>query len=84
MYNLFLNNENDIFNYSEGVLKELNPKCYIAKEDVAIPKSIVANIITVMELPADYEDGKYKYVNHAFVLNPLPEGEPNDGLNETV
>ena len=84
MYNLFLNDEDDVFYYSEGVLQELNPKCYIGRDDVAIPKNIVANIITVMELPADYEDGKYKYVNHAFVLNPLPEGEPNDGLNETV
>lgn len=72
MYNLFLNEDNDVFNYSEGVLKELNPKCYIAKEDVAIPKNIVANIITVMELPADYEDGKYKYVNGEFVLNEPP------------
>lgn len=84
MYNLFLNEENDVFNYSEGVLQELNPKCYIAKEDVAIPKNIVAKIVPVMELPADYEDGKYKYVNHAFVLNALPEGEPNVESNEVV
>ena len=84
MYNLFLNNENDIFNYSEGELKEYNTNFYIVKDGVLVPKNIVANIIPVMELPADYEDGKYKYVNHAFVLNPLPEGEPDDGLNETV
>lgn len=84
MYNLFLNNENDIFNYSEGVLKELNPKCYIAKEDVAIPKNIVDRIVQVESIPEDYEDGKYKYVAGQFILNPLPEGEPNDGLNETI
>ena len=84
MYNLFLNQENDIFNYSEGVLQEYNSNFYRAKNDVLVPKRIVANIIPVMTLPADYEDGKYKYVNHAFVLNPLPEGEPNDGLNEVI
>ena len=84
MYNLFLNKENDVFDYSEGVLKELNLKCYIAKEDVAIPKNIVDHIVQVESIPEDYEDGKYKYVNHAFVLNPLPEGEPNDEPNETV
>ena len=84
MYNLFLNDENDIFNYSEGELKELNPKCYIAKEYVAIPKNIVANIVQIGTIPEDYEDGKYKYIAGQFILNPLPEGEPNDEPIETI
>ena len=84
MYNLFLNEENEVFNYSEGVLKEYNANFYRVKDGILVSKSIVANIVPVMELPADYEDGKYKYVNHAFVLNALPEGEPNVESIETV
>ena len=84
MYNLFLNTKNEIFDYSEGELKEYNANFYIVKDGVLVPKRIVAKIVPVMTLPADYEDGKYKYVNHTFVLNPLPEGEPNVEPNEVV
>ena len=84
MYNLFLNKENDIFNYSEGELKEYNANFYIVKEGILVPKSIVTTIVQVESIPKDYEDGKYKYVNNAFVLNPLQEGEHNVESNEII
>lgn len=84
MYNLFLNKENEIFNYSVGELKYFNENTYIAKNGVLVAKNLIYEIKTVENIPDDYEDGKYKYVNNTFVLNPLPEGEPDDEPVETI
>jgi hypothetical protein len=83
MYNLFLNEEKEIFNYSEGELREYKTVFYISKDDVYIPKNIVTEITQVETLPEDFEIGKYKYVNGEFVLNesydpPQEENEPKE------